>query len=106
MASDEKATFACSSCNKTFDDSYAFLDHVFQKQIGSERSCLRRATSGYWTINEEFMESDPSLVEQCLKNCLRRELTRARTQKKMRSQVFVREKEIHPALRSSTTLVS
>lgn len=96
-AVDDKAMFACSSCNKTFDDSYAFLDHVFQRQIGSERSCMRRTMSGRWTINEDFAESDPSLVEQCLKNCLMRELTRVRTQKKtMMSQVIVREKEISP----------
>ncbi|KAF1852087.1 uncharacterized protein K460DRAFT_299829 [Cucurbitaria berberidis CBS 394.84] len=100
MNRSEKATFACSSCYKTFDDSYAFLDHVFQRQIGSERSCMRRTMSGRWTINEDFMESNPSLVEQCLKNCLRRELTRVRTQKKMKSQMIVNEKEIHPAERN------
>ncbi|CAO2650943.1 Nn.00g092400.m01.CDS01 [Neocucurbitaria sp. VM-36] len=104
--SDDKATFACSSCYKTFDDSYAFLDHVFQKQIGSEKSCLRITTSGRWTINRDFMESDPSLVEQCLKNCLMRELTRVRTQKMMKSQVVVRQKDIHPAERYSTPFAS
>ncbi|KAJ4369014.1 hypothetical protein N0V83_006096 [Neocucurbitaria cava] len=106
-STDDKTTFACSSCYKTFDDSYAFLDHVFQKQIGSERSCQSVTTNGSWTINEEFMHSDPSLVEQCLKNCLRRELTRVRTQKMMRkSQLLLREKDIHPALRSSTSFAS
>ncbi|KAF2036117.1 hypothetical protein EK21DRAFT_96096 [Setomelanomma holmii] len=98
---DDKATFACNSCYKTFDDSYAFLDHVFQKQIGSDRSCLRRASSRF-TMYEQFMESDPSLVEQCLKNCLMRELTRVRTQKKlgMKSTIRVVETEIHPSLRT------
>ncbi|KAF2848768.1 hypothetical protein T440DRAFT_146429 [Plenodomus tracheiphilus IPT5] len=95
-ATDDRATFACKSCYKTFDDSYAFLDHVFQNQIGSERSCLKRA-SGIWDIKERFMDSDPSLVEQCLKNCLRRELTRVRTLKMMKSQIKVCEKEIHSA---------
>lgn len=97
---DDKATFACNSCYKTFDDSYAFLDHVFQKQIGSDRSCMRRASSRF-TLYEEFMESDPSLVEQCLKNCLMRELTRVRTQKKMKSTIRVVETEIHPSSRGS-----
>lgn len=78
---DERATFACSSCYKTFDDSYAFLDHVFQKEIGSERSCLQR-WSGRFSINEVFMASDPALVEKCLKNCLQREVTRAKALKK------------------------
>lgn len=100
--SDEKATFACNSCYKTFDDSYAFLDHVFQKQIGSDRSCLKRASSRF-TLYEEFLESDPSLIEQCLKNCLKRELTRARTMK-MKSTIRVVETEIHPSARSSSTL--
>ncbi|KAH7075745.1 hypothetical protein BKA63DRAFT_490694 [Paraphoma chrysanthemicola] len=99
---DDKATFACNSCYKTFHDSYAFLDHVFQKQIGSDRSCMRRASSRF-ALNEEFMESDPSLVEQCLKNCLLRELTRVRTQKKlgMKSTIRLVETEIHPSLRDS-----
>jgi hypothetical protein len=77
---DDKATFACNSCYKTFEDSYAFLDHYFQKQIGSERSCLRlaRRGSGGWFAEKGFMESDPSLVEQCLKNCLLRESKRGK----------------------------
>lgn len=97
---DDRATFACNSCYKTFEDSYAFLDHAFQKQIGSESSCMRRTNSGRWTINDQFMESDPSLVEQCLKNCLMRELTRVRTQKKLRASVIVTEKEITSNTRS------
>ncbi|KAF2830174.1 hypothetical protein CC86DRAFT_181615 [Ophiobolus disseminans] len=100
--SDDKATFACNSCYKTFDDSYAFLDHVFQKQIGSDRSCMRRASSRF-TMYEHFMESDPSLVEQCLKNCLLRELTRVRTQK-MKSTIRVVETEIHPASRGTANI--
>jgi hypothetical protein len=100
--SDDKATFACNSCNKTFDDSYAFLDHIFQKQIGSDRSCMRRSSSRF-TMYEEFMESDPSLVEQCLKNCLMRELTRARTQK-MKNTIRVVETEIHPASRGTSNI--
>lgn len=107
-ATDDRATFACKSCYKTFDDSYAFLDHVFQKQIGSDRSCLRPGSlirsSGFWSVNEQFMESDPSLVEQCLRNCLMRELTRARTLKKLKSQIMVREKEIHPSKRDTMDL--
>lgn len=49
--SDKRATFACTSCHKTFDDSYAFLDHVFQKQTGSDKSCMRGADPR-WTISE------------------------------------------------------
>jgi ferredoxin len=97
--SDDKATFACNSCYKTFDDSYAFMDHVFQKQIGSDRSCMRR-TSSKFSLYEEFMESDPSLVERCLRNCLERELTRVRTMK-MKSTIRVVETEIHPSSRAS-----
>jgi len=93
LAGNDRATFACKGCYKTFDDSYAFLDHTFQKKIGSERSCLVRA-SRMWSFNEELMKSDPSLVEQCLKNCLKRELTRVRTQKMMKNQIKVHEKEI------------
>lgn len=90
------ATFACKSCYKTFNDSYAFLDHVFQKQIGSNRSCLKRASCRL-TMNEEYLESDPSLVEQCLRNCLIRELRRARTLKKLEAQVTVRDIGVHPS---------
>jgi hypothetical protein len=93
MATDDKATFACNSCYKTFDDSYAFLDHFFQKQIGSERSCLRLSVqrSSSWFLNEQFLESDPSVVEQCLKNCMARETMRGRGHKKMRSQITIRQ---------------
>lgn len=76
-----KATYACNGCYKTFEDSYGFLDHVFQKEIGSERSCQKR-WSTQWHINEVFVECAPALVEKCLKNCLRRELTRAKAIKK------------------------
>lgn len=105
-ASDE-ATFACKSCYKTFNDSYAFLDHVFQKQVGSNRSCLKRASmagqraSFGWTVNEQYLESDPSLVEQCLKNCLMRELKRVRTMKKLESQILVKDIGAHPSFRTS-----
>lgn len=70
------ATFACSSCYKTFDDSYAFLDHVFQKEINSERSCLRRWSTRL-SIRSSFIKSDPALVEKCLRNCLQREMSRS-----------------------------
>ena len=79
----DRTSYACTSCYKTFDDSYGFLDHVFQRQIGSEKSCLRRWSSGL-NIRSSFMESDPALVEKCLKNCLNRELTRMRADKKSR----------------------
>ncbi|KAL5442968.1 hypothetical protein PMIN06_008876 [Paraphaeosphaeria minitans] len=69
---DEKATFACTSCYKTFDDSYAFLEHVSQKELGSEKSCLKRYSARF-SLNARFLESDPKLVEQSLKNCLERE---------------------------------
>ncbi|KAL1792763.1 hypothetical protein ACET3X_009270 [Alternaria dauci] len=93
LATNDKATFACNSCYKTFDDSYAFLDHFFQKQIGSERSCLRLSLqrSSSWFLNEQFLESDPSVVEQCLKNCIARETMRGRGHKKMRSQITIRQ---------------
>lgn len=103
LAVEEKASFACNSCYKTFDDSYAFLEHVFQRQIDSDRSCLRKTRSSL-TLNQQFMESNPSLVEQCLKNCLLRELTRVRTQKMSKSQVVIREKEIVPSTRSEIDL--
>ncbi|KAF2256790.1 hypothetical protein BU26DRAFT_558227 [Trematosphaeria pertusa] len=77
----ERATFACSSCYKTFDDSYAFLDHVFQKEIGSERSCLRRYSLRF-SLSDMSLLSDPALMEKCLRNCLHREITRARALKK------------------------
>lgn len=91
---ENRASFACSSCYKTFDESYAFLDHVFQKEIGSERSCLRRwsgitaapSRSSSASSKTDYAvgpaDSDPALVEVCLKNCLQRELTRSRAMKK------------------------
>jgi hypothetical protein len=93
LATDDKATFACNSCNKTFEDSYAFLDHFFQKQIGSERSCLRLSVSRSSSLflNEKLMESDPLLVEQCLKNCLARESMRGKAHQRMKSRVTIRE---------------
>ena len=72
---ERKATFACDGCYKTFDDSYAFLDHVFQKLKGAEASCLRQ-TSSRSTVHEDFFESDPMMVEECLRNCVMRELER------------------------------
>jgi ferredoxin len=105
-ATDDKTTFACNSCYKTFEDSYAFLDHVFQKQIGSNRSCMRRASSQFTLYQKEFLESDPSLVEQCLKNCLNRELKRMRTEKKSKSTIRLVETEVHPSLRDSTSTIS
>ncbi|KAH7117065.1 hypothetical protein B0J11DRAFT_108419 [Dendryphion nanum] len=77
------AKFACTSCYKTFDDSYGFLDHVFQKEIGSEHSCLRR-WSLQVTFQQVFMESDPVLVEKSLKKSLKREVTRVRVRNKSR----------------------
>ncbi|KAF2446875.1 hypothetical protein P171DRAFT_240701 [Karstenula rhodostoma CBS 690.94] len=74
---DERATFACTSCYKTFDDSYAFLEHVFQKELGSEKSCLKRYSTQF-SLDARFIESKPRLVEQCLKNCLEREMTRSK----------------------------
>jgi hypothetical protein len=82
---DERAQFACTGCYKTFDDSYAFLEHVLQKETGDERSCLKRYSTRF-SVDARFLESDPRLVEQCLKNCLEREMTR--------SQGIVKGKEI------------
>ncbi|EUC38887.1 hypothetical protein COCVIDRAFT_89939 [Bipolaris victoriae FI3] len=94
VSRDDKATFACNSCYKTFDDSYAFLDHFFQKQIGSDRSCLRlsitKSTSS-WFLNEEIIEADPLLVEQCLKNCIARETMRGKQHKRAGSRITIRE---------------
>ncbi|KAF2655924.1 hypothetical protein K491DRAFT_597871 [Lophiostoma macrostomum CBS 122681] len=81
QSSNPSATFACTSCYKTFEDSYSFLDHVYQKEVGSERSCQRRLSIS-WQFNQSFLASDPALVEKCLRNCLRREMTRARTLQK------------------------
>ncbi|KAF2190881.1 hypothetical protein K469DRAFT_394972 [Zopfia rhizophila CBS 207.26] len=78
--SNTQASFACTGCYKNFETSYGFLDHVFQKERGSERSCLRKWSSA-WNLNEVYLESDPDVVEKCLKNCLRRELTRLRKAK-------------------------
>jgi hypothetical protein len=105
-ATDDKTTFACNSCYKTFEDSYAFLDHVFQKQIGSNRSCMRRASSQFTLYQKEYMESDPSLVEQCLKNCLNRELKRMRTEKQSKSTIRLVESEVHSNMRNSTSTIS
>jgi hypothetical protein len=77
----DRATFACSSCYKTYDDSYAFLDHIFQKDIDSERSCLRRSSARF-SFSSSAMKSNPALVEKCLKNCLQRETTRAKMLKR------------------------
>lgn len=104
-APDDKTTFACNSCYKTFTDSYAFLDHTFQKQIGSNRSCMRRASSRFSLSDSDsdYVESDPSVVEQCLKNCWMRELSRIRSQNKLKSTIRVVEQEVHPSLRDSTS---
>ena len=88
------ATFACTSCYKTFEDSYGFLDHIFQKEIGSERSCQWRPGSTIWPVNPSFATNDPALIQKCLRNCLRREATRARTLQK--------SKDLKTSLRSST----
>ncbi|KAL6153335.1 hypothetical protein ACJQWK_11632 [Exserohilum turcicum] len=93
-AKDDRATFACNSCYKTFDDSYAFLDHYFQKQIGSDKSCLKlsvsRSTSS-WFLKEELIDVDPSVVEQCLKNCIARETMRSKQHKRRGSRITIRE---------------
>lgn len=97
----ENASYACSSCYKAFDDSYAFLDHIFQKQIGSDRSCLRLSSP-----NLDIHELDPSLIEQCFKNCLVRELSRSSSEKVSKDQVTVQEKEIQVKLNSLTSATS
>lgn len=97
----EHASYACSSCYKTFDDSYAFLDHVFQKQIGSDRSCLRVSSLGL-----DIHEFDPSLIEQCFKNCLVRELSRTASGKVTKDQVRVQTKEIEVRLNSLQSATS
>ncbi|KAF2711974.1 hypothetical protein K504DRAFT_400323 [Pleomassaria siparia CBS 279.74] len=78
-----QSAFACTSCYKTFEDSYGFLEHVFQKQLGSERSCLKRWSSAI-NLHSPFMESNPALVERCLKNCLNRETMRTRDTRKIK----------------------
>jgi hypothetical protein len=77
------ASFACLSCYKTFEDPYLFLDHLFQKELGSDRSCQKR-WSVQLSFNQSLIESNPALVEKCLKNCLKRESTRARATRKSR----------------------
>jgi hypothetical protein len=39
---------------------------------------VARRGSGGWFVEGGLMESDPSLVEQCLKNCLLRESKRGK----------------------------
>lgn len=95
------ACYACSTCYKTFDDSYAFLDHIFQKQIGSNRSCLRLSSP-----NLDIHELDPYWIEQCFKNCLVRELSRTASEKTTKGQIFVQEKEIELKLNSLTSATS
>lgn len=104
LSKSANASFACSSCYKLFTDSYAFLDHVFQKQIGSERSCLRVSTP-----DAEIHELDPRLLEQCFQNCLVRELSRTAGEKKNKTGeagFTVKEREIVvrlSSLRSATS---
>jgi hypothetical protein len=97
----DNANYACSSCYKVFDDSYAFLDHVFQKQIGSDRSCLRQSSSDLM-----IHELDPLLIEQSFKNCLVRELSRTTNEKTFKGQITVQEKEIEVKLNSLTSATS
>lgn len=89
------ATYACSTCYKPFTDSYAFLDHVFQKQIRSDRSCLR-ASSPHLDIHTLH----PQLVQQCFRNCLVRELSRTASERKKGDEVSVQEREIGVRLSS------
>lgn len=84
--SDNRASFACTSCHKTFDDSYAFLDHVFQKQIGSEKSCLGGLTS-QWVVSKEISQTNPDLTKQCEKGFMERERTWTRLQVKEVDQI-------------------
>lgn len=95
------ASYACSSCYKLFDDSYAFLDHVFQKQIGSESSCLRLSSPDL-----DIHEFEPSLIEQCLKNCLVRELSRTASEKTGKDKITIQEKEIEIRLNSLRSATS
>jgi hypothetical protein len=99
---ENRATFACEGCYKTFDESYAFLDHVWEKEVGGQRSCLRkwsgsvssRSTSmtgsgkgvgnnikrgsQFSFASEVFRgENEAALVEMCLRNCLQREWARS-----------------------------
>ncbi|KAF2005138.1 hypothetical protein P154DRAFT_560081 [Amniculicola lignicola CBS 123094] len=99
-----RSTFTCTTCYKAFDDSYGFLDHIFQKEIRSERSCLKRWSSQV-NLNQIFLslESSPEVVTKCLKNCLRRELTRIRAVNKARvdegAERAVKAKEMERMLR-------
>ncbi|KAF9698270.1 hypothetical protein EKO04_003366 [Ascochyta lentis] len=100
-STNNNANYACYSCYKTFDDSYAFLDHIFQKQIGSDRSCLRQSSPDL-----DIHELDRSLIEQCFKNCLVRELSRTTSEKAAKGHVVVQEKEIELKLNSLTSATS
>jgi hypothetical protein len=95
------ASYACSGCYKTFDESYAFLDHIFQKQIGSDRSCLRLSSPDL-----DIHGFNPSLIEQCFKNCLVREMSWASSEKATKGQVVVEEREIQLKLNSLTSATS
>jgi hypothetical protein len=95
------ASYACSSCYKVFDDSYAFLDHIFQKQIGSDRSCLRLSSPGL-----DIHEFDPSLIDQCFKNCLVRELSRTASERASKGQLTVQTREIEVRLNSMRSATS
>jgi hypothetical protein len=57
-----------------------------------------RRTSSNSVYSEDSAETDPSVVEQCLRNCLIRELVRARGEKG-KSTIRVVEEEVHPSLR-------
>lgn len=73
QAKEKRAAFACTSCYKTFDDSYALLEHAFQRDIGSELSCLKKRS---YVFKDSGSRVENLLVEQCLKNCLEREMQR------------------------------
>ncbi|KAF2201951.1 hypothetical protein GQ43DRAFT_370215 [Delitschia confertaspora ATCC 74209] len=83
----QDAKFACESCYKEFDSSYGFLDHVFQREIGSERSCLKRWTFSspdlHQVYRSSYVGSEKTVVEACLKKCLSREVRRMKTLSKM-----------------------
>jgi hypothetical protein len=95
------ASYACSSCYKAFDDSYAFLDHIFQKQIGSDRSCLRISSPGL-----DIHDFDHSVIDQCFKNCLVRELSRTTSEKASTVHLKVQTKEIQVRLNSMRSATS
>jgi hypothetical protein len=95
------ASYACPSCYKVFNDSYALLDHIFQKQIGSDKSCLRISSPGL-----DIHELDPSFVEHCFKSCLVRELSRTASEQPSKGQLMVQTKEVEArvdSLRSATS---